>query len=395
MAAGAPPPPPPPAGPAPAPPPPPSMVAPGWYDDPSDPASWRWWDGHAWTGFVRPAGHRPRLPAWLSVPVLVSAVLVVPVLVIALVAAPVPTLLSVPTFLVVLGVFVWFDRLEPEPWQERVHAVLWGATVAVLGASLVNGLVFELFGEVAGAVVSAPIMEEVLKGAGVLYAVRRRMIDSVTDGVVYAGWIAAGFAAVENVEYFISAADDGMLLEVVILRGVLSPFLHPLFTLWIGVMVGLAVVRGRHPALWALPGLGVAVALHALWNGATMLLAGPAWLLAVLVVLGTLGLFLVTAAVLVVGRLRQRHALAHRVPVVAARYGLTQEEVLVFSDWRRTLAVRRGLPRRRRRAFDARHAAVSRLAALERRPGPVDPGLERDLVASLWAARAAEGAPVR
>lgn len=385
MAAGAPPPPP---RPAPPPPPPPGVV-PGWYDDPSDPARWRWWDGQAWTGFVRVAGHRPRLPAWLSLPVLISAVLVAPVLVLALVAAPVPTLLSVPTFLVVLGVFVWFDRLEPEPWAERIHAVLWGATVAVVVAVVVNSLVAVVAGEVVAAVVSAPVVEETMKGLGILVAVRRRSVDSVIDGVVYAGWIAAGFAAVENVQYFTMAASEGLLAEVVVLRGVLSPFAHPLFTVWIGITVGAAVVRGRSPLVGALPGLALAISLHAVWNGSTFLVGGAWWVLALVNALGFLLLFWVTAVVLWRMRLRARTELAAHVPAVAARYGLSAEELATFSDWHRTLAVRRSLPRRQRAAFDARHAAVARLAALFRRRTAPDPVYERQLVASLWEARAA------
>jgi len=320
---------------------------------------------------------------------LLSALLVVPVLVMTLVVAPLPALLPIPTFLVVLAVFVWFDRLEPEPWQERIHAVLWGATVAVLGASIVNGFVFTAFGDAAGAVVSAPIVEEVLKGAGILYAVRRGMVDSVTDGIVYAGWVAAGFAAVENVEYFVLAADQGALLATLVVRGVLSPFAHPLFTIWIGVGVGRAIVRGRSPVTGALPGLLAAIVLHAAWNGATFLVDGPAWVVAVTAALGFLALFLITGGYLIAARLRGRHEFARAVPTVALRYGLTPDEVEVFSDWRRTLALRRSLPRSARGPFDARHAAIARLVALERRPQPPDAAHVGQLVSSLWEARRA------
>lgn len=336
---------------------------------------------------VQTASRPPRLPAWLSPPVLVGAVLVVPLLVVALVTDPLATLLPVPSFLVLLAVFVWFDRLEPEPLPERVHAVLWGATITIAVAGFGNGLAALIGGEAFATVFVAPVTEEVMKGLGILYAVRRRTLDSVTDGIVYAGWIGAGFALVENVEYFVFAAAEGALVPVLIARGVLSPFAHPLFTIWIGIAVGRAVVRGRNPVLGAIPGLVMAIVLHGLWNLATVVAAsgGIGW--ALVLALGFIALFAGTATVLVVGRLRRRDEFVRAVPAVAARYGLTPQEVLVFSDWRRILAIRRSLPARARPAFDARHAAIARLVAWQRRPGPPDPAGEARLVASLWEAR--------
>jgi protease PrsW len=385
------PPPPPPPSPPPAPPPPPRAARRhGWYADPSTPGQWRWWDGRAWTNYTLEAPRKPRLPAWLSVPVLVAAVPIALVLIVSLIMAPGATLVSVPTFVVVLAVFVWFDRLEPEPWPERIHAVLWGATVAILVAGSINSLVGAVFGDVAMVVVSAPVVEEFMKGVGVLYAVRRRKLDGVIDGVVYAGWVAAGFAVVENVQYFVQAAEAGVLGPVVILRGVLAPFAHPLFTIWIGVFVGRAVVRGRNPVLGALPGFAIAVLLHALWNGTSVLGQEGTMGAVLIVLLAFVALFGVTSWLLVRERLRGRHQIAGMVPWIAPRYGLTEAELHAFSDWRRTLAIRRGLPRPQRRAFDASHAAVSRLVALNQRPEPPDPAVERRMLEQLVAARSGE-----
>jgi len=319
--------------------------------------------------------------------VLVASVPIALTVILSLIFAPVATLVSVPTFAVVLAVFVWFDRLEPEPWQERIHAVLWGATVAILVAGTVNSLVGVALGEVAMVVVSAPVVEELVKGVGVLYAVRRKKLDGVIDGVVYAGWVAAGFAVVENIQYFVQAAEAGVLAPVLILRGVLAPFAHPLFTIWIGVFVGRAVVRGRNPVIGALPGYLIAVLLHALWNGSSLMgqqgTVGPL----LIVMLAFVVLFGVTTWLLVRERLRGRHAIAEMVPRIAPRYGLTPAELHAFSDWRRTLAIRRRLPRSQRRAFDASHAAVSRLVALNQRYEPPDPAVERRMLERLVSAR--------
>ncbi|NED93704.1 PrsW family intramembrane metalloprotease [Phytoactinopolyspora alkaliphila] len=143
------------------------------------------------------------------------------------------------------GTFLWLDRWEPEPGRTLLFAFLWGAGVATLGALLVNSAVGVTYGPAASAVVSAPLVEEALKGlflVGLLWF-NRRQLDGVVDGVVYAGMTAAGFAFVENVFYLGRAFEidyyDGWFTFV--LRGVVSPFAHPLFTVFIGLAVGVAV----------------------------------------------------------------------------------------------------------------------------------------------------------
>ena len=56
-------------------------------------------------------------------------------------------------------IFVWLDRLEPEPLAMRWNAFLWGAGMSVLVASFVNEVFAAVFGLVAAAVISAPIIE--------------------------------------------------------------------------------------------------------------------------------------------------------------------------------------------------------------------------------------------
>ena len=67
---------------------------------------------------------------------------------------------------------------------------------------------------------------------------------------------------------------------MLVLRGVLSPFAHPLFTSMTGIGCGLAATS-RSPAarvLFVLVGYLAAVTLHALWNGSATLGDGQAFL---------------------------------------------------------------------------------------------------------------------
>jgi protease PrsW len=323
----------------------------------------------------------------------VAGAVVAPATVVTLVVAPVVVALTLVPLAIVYLTFAWLDRIEPEPWTGRLHATLWGATVAVLVAAIVNSAVMLAFGEVASLVVSAPLVEELAKGAGVLWAAtRRREVGTVTDGIVFAGWVAAGFAATENVLYLLQGSTVVDLTVTFVARGLLTPFAHPLFTLPIGVAVGWAVSQRRSPWPWAALGAVPAVAMHAAWNATVVLAtASGGAVVAVLLVVGFTVLFVVTAVCLGVARQREARRFVGAVPILTGRYQLRPEELIAFSDWRRLLATRRSLPGRlERQRFDAVHAAVARLAALQERPGGPTPAEERHAVAELTAARRGE-----
>ncbi|GAA2155084.1 PrsW family intramembrane metalloprotease [Actinomadura napierensis] len=175
------------------------------------------------------------------------------------------------------------DRLEPEPPRALLFAFMWGAGVAVFGALVLNtlGLLYvtiPIFGEVKGHVVSAtfgaPVIEESLKGAvliGMLWF-RRNEIDGFADGIIYAAMVGLGFAMMENITYYMRAFEDGgaqQLQAVFILRGLIAPLSHPLFTSMTGLGVAYAATHRRGQLLAPAAGLIGAMILHGLWNGAT------------------------------------------------------------------------------------------------------------------------------
>ena len=176
-------------------------------------------------------------------------------------AGVVGTLLALVPLTVVLLGLRWLDRWEPEPRGALLFGLLWGAGVAVLVSLVVNEVTLYTVAEVTGdletgavaaAVVSAPVIEELAKGAGVLvlFLARRRYFDGVVDGIVYAGVVAAGFAFTENILYFGQAGDA--LAQTFVLRGLATPFAHLLFTAGTGAALGLAA-RARNPhAVWGL-----------------------------------------------------------------------------------------------------------------------------------------------
>jgi RsiW-degrading membrane proteinase PrsW (M82 family) len=179
---------------------------------------------------------------------------------------------------------LWLDRYEAEPARYLVFAFLWGALVAVVGAFILNTLGLRLLVDSqwtdpfeTGAVYLAPVTEETLKGLGILliYLLRRREFDGIIDGIVYGGIIGAGFAFSENILYLGRAYDlygDEGLTGTFIVRGLMGPFGHPLFTALTGVGIGIAVTS-RRPLVRVLAVLGgwfCAMLLHGLWNFSTL-----------------------------------------------------------------------------------------------------------------------------
>ena len=179
-----------------------------------------------------------------------------------------------------IAIALWLDRFEAEPTRLLVYAFVWGAAGAIFISYVLN----TLFGAIVAqtqtgdsanqlmAVISAPVVEEVSKGLALftLFFWKKDEFDNITDGIVYAALVALGFAMVENFLYYGRALSEGVqtATQTFILRGIIAPFSHPLFTAMTGIGLGWAQQSGKKSARWIGPlaGLACAILLHALWN---------------------------------------------------------------------------------------------------------------------------------
>jgi RsiW-degrading membrane proteinase PrsW (M82 family) len=178
-------------------------------------------------------------------------------------------------------VITWFDRYEKEPLWLMIAVFVWGAVVAAGSAFILNTLfgisVFAFTGSetaanVGAAVISAPIVEESVKGAAVLavYLYFRDEFDSFLDGILYGSLVGFGFAATENVNYIFSGFSEGGIaaaLLVTVIRSLGIAFLHASLTSCTGL--GFAGLRlGRSVLRFAAPlaGYGAAILLHGFHN---------------------------------------------------------------------------------------------------------------------------------
>lgn len=188
--------------------------------------------------------------------------------------------LPVPVY---VALVLWVDRYEAEPGWMLATAFFWGALVAVFFAIVINSvgviLVENAFGSDAanfyGLVISAPVVEEASKALAlfILFFWKRDEFDGVLDGIVYAAMVGLGFAMTENVKYYGSAVLRDSAVSVFVVRGLFSPYAHPLFTSMTGIGLGLARQSGKRSIQLTMPlvGLALAMLLHGAWNGSTYL----------------------------------------------------------------------------------------------------------------------------
>jgi hypothetical protein len=218
--------------------------------------------------------------------------------------------------------------------------------------------------------------------------------------MVYAAVIAAGFAFTENILYFAQALWDGGfsgLSVTFVLRAVLSPFAHVMFTTMTGLALGFAARRSTSlgALLYFLVGLVPAILLHALWNGALFFIDSlGSYIVYYLLVQVPLFAGAVTLTVLV-----RRHEIKltqARLNEYAAAGWFTPAEVTMLATWsgrRRARAWAATLPGdkgkvMRQFARDATRLAYTRQRIITGRNHLVNRRTEQELLAAVTTDRA-------
>ncbi|WP_371741750.1 PrsW family intramembrane metalloprotease [Herbiconiux sp. VKM Ac-2851] len=314
---------------------------------------------------------------------------------------------------VVITAITVIDRWEPEPRPALWFAFLWGAAASVAIALIVDLGVQVIVATASdgqattsdlwSSVIQAPVVEESAKAAGVLLLVIifRRQFDGPVDGLVYGATVAAGFAFTENILYFgqslIESGGVGLGFTFV-LRGIMSPFAHVMFTACTGVALGFAVRQKHWFAAVAvfLLGLVLAMGLHALWNGSTFLVEGlDGYFLLYFVV--QVPLFVLAIVFVVLLRRSERRLTHARLSEYAAAGWFSPTEVEMLSTgagrraarrWARTLPGN-GEPAMRAFTRDATRLAFVRQRMLAGRSTAAPRHDEAALLESLLADRLA------
>jgi RsiW-degrading membrane proteinase PrsW (M82 family) len=325
-------------------------------------------------------------------------------------------LLPVP---ILLGAFRRLDAATPTPRRALAFAFGWGACVATLLALTTNGLLVRwLTGETATVApthadtleltVIAPVVEETAKAAALwlLFLHRPHAFDGPLAGIVGAGVTATGFAFTENILYLGNAVTrdrasgttglwDSTTVLTFVVRVLVAPFAHPVFTALTGLGFGLAAALGPRVGAAgrvALPLLGLAAAmgLHSAWNASTSLsLLGFTAVYGLLMVPAFVGL----AALAVWSRQRRLRVVRATLPRYAEAGWLDRDEPETLASLRARSRSRRRARRRHgpaaARATAAYQATATALAVLRDRAERGRAGAdfvtrEQALLAALW-----------
>lgn len=188
------------------------------------------------------------------------------------------SMLIAPVILPVLfwaGYHYYKDRHLPEPISHLVLTFMLGAGCYWLGIAMYEGL------GLIGLRFDAFLLAETNKTALLLYALfaigpieelakllpfllvvlRFSEFDEPIDGIIYASFIALGFAAVENVHYLRYVSD----VEA-IARGFAAPVVHIVFASIWGFYIGRAYLRRRRLALTVVASLMATAFVHGLYD---------------------------------------------------------------------------------------------------------------------------------
>ena len=185
----------------------------------------------------------------------------------------VPTLILIGSFLVpVTFVAYAFEHRASDTLTEHTIfvAFVYGGVLGVLGATVLEAY---LLGRSNLGYVGVGLIEEGVKLIALWWVARRLHTYVVRDGIVLGATVGFGFAAFESAGYAFNALFTmkglslGSLVETEILRGILTPVGHGL---WTGILGGVLFHSARNGRLRISLGLViwylVVSGLHAFWD---------------------------------------------------------------------------------------------------------------------------------
>jgi RsiW-degrading membrane proteinase PrsW (M82 family) len=138
------------------------------------------------------------------------------------------------------------------------------AAVASLVVNRQLGIMFSLDVDTLSRYV-APVVEELLKGAVIVFLIARHRVAFLVDAAIIGFAVGAGFAAVENIHYFVALEENSIALWVI--RGFGTALMHGSVSAILAISAKQLVETRGGPYPWVfLPGFILATLLHSAFN---------------------------------------------------------------------------------------------------------------------------------
>jgi protease PrsW len=168
--------------------------------------------------------------------------------------------------IVFLAILLLMDSFKLVPFGVVLASVAAGAVAAVVALGLEAWLVAPgLLTHWANSRYVSPVIEESLKGFYIAFMLRQRRLGFLVDAALVGFAVGTGFALIENPFYLQRYHDTRLILSL--LRGFGPAVLHGALSATFAMMA--KSLTDRHPGrgmVMLLPGLGIAIVLHSLYN---------------------------------------------------------------------------------------------------------------------------------
>jgi protease PrsW len=183
------------------------------------------------------------------------------------------------SFLPPLIYTIWIrntERCHREQWLSIFLCFIWGATIAVV-AALILEILLELplqYSLSSGgmtpfllAVVIAPIVEEFTKPLALYLRTVKTNLDELEDGLIFGAVAGLGFSATENLLYGYSYLSEGFLIFLLVIatRSIGGCLLHASATALTGYGIG-KTMKNHSSFFGILPYFLLAIFLHGFYN---------------------------------------------------------------------------------------------------------------------------------
>ncbi|MBI5959378.1 MAG: PrsW family intramembrane metalloprotease [Chloroflexi bacterium] len=172
---------------------------------------------------------------------------------------------AVPAFTIYL--FALLDVFGTGKTSTILFCAAWGAVGAFSVAWTVNNAVLDrgmTYEALSGG--AAPVIEEVLKAAILIYLIRHPRFRYIVDGAVYGIAVGIGFALSENLFIYLPGAGEAVL-GTAISRTLSTSLMHATASGLVGISLGrLRRTTSFRRDILPLIGIGLAIGLHAVYN---------------------------------------------------------------------------------------------------------------------------------